>query len=138
MARHVVHTEGSIVDTVFDLFDSVPYQFLKIERGTVRGNRITEAYDAEGIFKRRNDMIQVNNQELRQAAATLHIHPDEPFIADITVNGKILFVGNGIRINGVDYSIEGDTGGENYDEGELEHYTLTLQNADYSDYEEES
>lgn len=126
------------MDTVFDVFESVPYQFLKIKRGTVSGNRITDTYDAEGVYKRRNDMTQVNNQELRQSAATLHIHPDEPFIADVTVDGKILFVGNGVRVDGVDYDIVGDTGGENYDEGELEHYTLTLQNADFSDYEEES
>lgn len=126
------------MDTVFDLFESVPYQFLKIKRGTKYGNEIESTYDAEGVYKRRNDKIQVNNQELRQSAATLHIHPDEAFIADITVNNKILFVGNGIRLDGVDYEIVGDTGGENYDEGELEHYTLTLQNADFSDFAEES
>jgi hypothetical protein len=126
------------VDTVFDVFESVPYQFLEVSRGGVYGNRITATHDAYGVYKRRNEKIQVNNQELRQSAATLHIHPDEPFIANITVDGKILFVGNGIRVDGVDYEIVGDTGGDNYDEGKREHYTLTLQNADYSEYTEES
>lgn len=126
------------MDTVFDVFEETPYEFLVVSRGGVYGNRITDTYDAEGVYKRRNDMVQVNNQELRQSAATLHVHPDEPFIADITVDGKILFVGNGIRVDGVDYEIIGDTGGFNFDAGEMEHYTLTLQNTDYSDFTEES
>lgn len=126
------------MDTVFDVFEEVPYQFLKVSRGGVYGNRITATQDAYGIYKRRNDMVQVNNQELRQSAATLHIHPDEAFIADITVDDKILLVGNGVRVEGVDYEIIGDTGGGNFDDGELEHYTLTLQVTDYSDYTEGS
>jgi hypothetical protein len=126
------------MDTVFDLFEESPYEFLVISRGGVYGNQITVAYDATGVFKLRDSQIQVNNQELRQSAATLHIHPDEPFIADITVDGKILFVGHGIRVAGVDYEIIGDTAGDNYDTGEREHYTLTLQNADFSDFSEES
>lgn len=126
------------MDTVFDLFDEVPYQFLEVSRGGVYGNRITAVHDATGVFKRRNGKLQSNNQELRQSASTLHIHPDEPFIANITVDGKILFVGHGIRVGGVDYEIAGDTGGSNFDDGEIEHYTLTLRNADYSEYGEGS
>jgi hypothetical protein len=126
------------VNTVFDLFEEVPYEFLKVSRGGVYGNRITGVYTAYGVFKRRNNKIQTNNQELRQSASTLHIHPDEPFIADITIDGKILFVGNGVRVGGVDYEIESDTGGQNFDTGELEHYTLALQVTDYSDFSEGS
>lgn len=126
------------MDSVFDLFEEVPYQFLEIARGTVYGNRITDVHDAYGVFKRRNEKVQANNQELRQSASTLHIHSDEPFITQITVEGKILFVGHGIRIDGVDYEIIGDTGGKNFDTGKLEHYTLTLQNADYSEFAEGS
>jgi len=138
MAKHAPGMEYTTVDTVFDVFEQVSYQFLEVSRGGVYGNRITATHDAMGVFKLRNSMVQQQNQELRQSAAALHIHPDESFIADITTAGKIQFVGNGVRVAGVDYEIIGNTGGDNYDDGEREHYTLTLQNADYSDYEEES
>lgn len=126
------------MDTVFDLFEEVPYQFLKVSRGGVYGNRIVDSHDAYGVFKLRDEKIQVNNQELRQSTATLHIHPDEPFIVDITVNGKVQFVGHGVQVDGVDYEIVGGTGGDNFDTGEREHYRLTLQNTDYSEFTEES
>lgn len=119
------------MDTVFDVFDEVPYTFLVVSRGGVYGNRITAQHNATGVFKLRNEMVQVNNQELRQSAATLHIHPDEPFLNSIDV-------GQGIRCQGQDYEIIGQTGGDNYDTGVREHYTLTLQNTDYSDYTEGS
>lgn len=123
--------EGTTVDTVFDLFEEVSYEFLVISRGSVYGNRITDTHNAYGVFKLRNEMVQVNNQELRQSAATLHVHPEDTFITDN-------LVGNGIRVSGQDYGIIGQTGGRNFDTGELEHYTLTLQNSDFSDFEEES
>lgn len=116
------------MDTVFDHFDLTPYTFLEISRGGVFGNRITAEHQAEGIFKLRNDMVMVNNQEVRQSAATLHVRPDESFISSIAV-------GQGVRCMEQDYEIIGQTGGTNYDEGEIEHYTLTLQNADYSEYQ---
>jgi len=119
------------VDTVFDIFEQVPYQFLEVSRGGVYGNRITATHDAMGVFKLRNSMVQQQNQELRQSAATLHVHPDESFITDNSV-------GQGIRVQGQDYEIIGQTGGRNFGTGELEHYTLTLQISDYSDYAEES
>lgn len=131
MAAHVRAIGGAIVDTVFDVFEEVPYQFLEISRGGVYGNRITATHDATGVFKLRNEMVQVGNQELRQSAATLHVRPDEPFISAIAV-------GQGIRCQGQDYEIIGQTAGYNYDNGILEHYTLTLQNTDYSDYTEGS
>lgn len=118
------------MDTVFDLFEEVPYEFLEVSRGGVYGNRITASHSAHGVFKRRNDMIQSNNQELRQSAATLHIHPDEDFITSVDV-------GQGIRCQGQDYEIIGQTGGDNYDTGEREHYTLTLQNTSYAEVVED-
>lgn len=117
--------------TVFDIFDLQDYEFLTVERGGVYGNRITGTYQAQGVFKLRNEMIMVNNQELRQSAATLHVRPDESFITSVAV-------GQGIRCMGQDYEIIGQTGGKNYDNGVLEHYTLSLQNTDYSDYTETS
>lgn len=74
-------------------------------------------------------MVMVNNQELKQSAATLHIRPDETF-----ANSNL--VGNGIRVEGQDYEIIGQTGGDDYHFGDREHYTLYLQTTDYSDYEE--
>lgn len=126
------------MDTVFDIFEEIPYQFLEISRGGVYGNRIVAVHDAYGVFKRRNDMVQVNNQELRQSASTLHIHPEEVFFGNIMVDGKLQFVGHGVRVDGVNYEIVGDTEGKNFDDGAIEHYTLTLQTADYSEYAESS
>lgn len=124
----VIYTEYGAVETVFDVFDLSDYQFLEISRGGVYGNRITATHNASGVFKLRNEMVQVNNQELRQSAATLHVRPDEPFISNIAV-------GQGIRCQGQDYEIIGQTGGDNFDNGTREHYTLTLQVTDYSDLE---
>lgn len=119
------------MDTVFSLFEEIPYEFLEISRGGVYGNRITDTHNATGVFKLRNEMVQVNNQELRQSASTLHVHPNETFLTGSDV-------GQGIRVDGQDYEIIGQTGGRNFDTGELEHYTLTLQNTDYSEYTETS
>lgn len=119
------------MNTVFDVFDLSDYEFLEISRGGVYGNRITATHDAQGVFKLRNEMVQVNNQELRQSAATLHVRPDETFISAIAV-------GQGIRCQGQDYEIIGQTGGDNYDNGVREHYILTLQATDYSDFTEGS
>ena len=117
--------------SVFDAFPNglTPYQFLNISRGDVYGNVITSVTNATGIFKLRNEQIQVNNQELRQSAATLHIRPTETF-----ANSNL--VGNGIRVEGQDYEIIGQTGGNDYEHGDREHYTLSLQTTDFSDYEE--
>lgn len=117
--------------TVFDLFQQQAYTFLEVSRGGVYGNQITDSHDAMGVFKLRNDMVQVNNQELRQSAATLHVKPDESFISSLAV-------GQGIRTGGQDYEIIGQTGGMNYQTGQIEHYTLTLQVTDYSEYAEGS
>ena len=115
------------MDTVFDVFEVTPYTFLSVLRGGVYGNVITSTVEATGVFKLRNDKVVDNNQELRQSAATLHVRPEEPFMTS-------LVVGQGIVVEGQEYEIIGQTGGKNYDNGVMEHYTLTLQNADYSDY----
>jgi hypothetical protein len=122
--------EFTVVDNVFDNFELTPYTFLEVTRGGVYGNRITATHSAEGVFKLRSEMVMVNNQEVRRSAATLHVKPDESFISSIAV-------GQGIRVEGQDYEIIGQTGGKNYEDGELEHYTLTLQNTDYSEYTED-
>lgn len=117
--------------TVFDVFVNTPYTFLRVSRGGVYGNVITMSIDAQGVFKLRNGMVQANNQESRQSDATLHIRPSETFAAED-------IVGQGIRHNGLDYEITGQTGGQNFDNGALEHYRLTLNRTDYSEFTETS
>lgn len=116
------------MDDVFSVFEEQPYTFLEVSLGEVAGDRIVSEVNAMGVFKLRNEQVLVNNQELRQSAATLHIHPTESF-----ANGNM--VGNGIQVDGIDYAIIGQTGGRNFDTGVLEHYRLTLENANYSDFD---
>lgn len=114
--------------SVFDEFINTPYTFLVISRGGVYGNIIQSSHNANGVFKLRSGMVMVNNQESRQSDATLHIKPDEPFLPN-------QLVGHGIRAEGKDYEIIGVTGGDDFDAGVREHYRLTLQVADYSEFD---
>lgn len=113
-----------MTDTVFDFFEVTPYTFLSVNRGKVRGNIILETFPANGVFKLRNGMVSVNNQESQQSDATLHIKPNEVF-------AEVDMVGQGIRKDGIDYKIVGQTAGTNFDTNELEHYRLTLQRAKF-------
>lgn len=119
---------------VFDVFEEVSYQYLEISRGGVYGNRITGMHNAIGVADLDGGMVTSNNQETHQSDSLLYIHPSESFLPD---NPKE-FVGNGIRIDGNDYEVIGYGIGRNQDEGVIEHYELTLQSADYSDYTEGS
>lgn len=112
--------------TVFDLFQSKPFVFLEIARGTVRGNVIAAEHQASGLFKLRNRAVALENTEVADGNATMHVKPDEPFIS----TSKNL-VGHGIRIYGKEYEIVAQTGGMNYDTGVMEHYTLTLNEASF-------
>jgi hypothetical protein len=114
---------------VFSVFISIPYQFLKIE-DTVRGDTIVSITDATGVFKLRTGSVTTANEENRQSTPTLHIRPSESFIL---ANGGNL-VGHGIRIEGKDYEIVGQTGGDNFHNGVREHYRVTLAAKDFSDY----
>lgn len=116
--------------TVFDVFMQTGYTFLKISRGGVTGNSILSQSSAMGVFKLRSDMVRGSNSETIDSASTLHIKPSESFLSD---NGDNL-VGHGVRINGRDYEIIGQTGGMNYHTGEMEHYTATLQPTDFSGF----
>lgn len=115
---------------VFSVFTSTPYTFLKVSRGGVYGNVIQSQTTAQGIFKLRDGMEATQTSENRQSTATLHIRPTEAFISDV---GNEL-VGHGIRKDGKDYEILGVTGGMNYHNGSMEHYTLTLDRTDYAEY----
>lgn len=131
MAKLTGVMQGIMDITVFDTFTLSEYTFLEIERGTVAGDIIVSETIAEGVFKLRTGFISADNQETRQADATLHIRPSEGFIE---ANGGNL-VGHGVRVEDVDYEITGVTAGDNYETGEREHYRVTLNVTNYSDWE---
>lgn len=112
---------------VFDAFDLTAYTYLELSRGGVAGNMIVSETNADGVFKLRTGMNVSNDQETKSSDATLHIRPDEPFTPK---------VGNGIWVEGDSYEIVGLTGGDNFDTGEREHYRVTLQATDFSDFAE--
>jgi hypothetical protein len=112
---------------VFEAFRETPYKFLKLAQGGVLGNATVTEFDASGIFKERNGMIQNNNLETVDSDATLHIRPTETFIAEVGGN----LVGHGVLVNKngytAHYRIIGQVEGYNYDENVLEFYRLTLK-----------
>lgn len=114
---------------VFDVFDLTDYTFLEISRGGVEGNMIVSQTTTTGVFKLRSQMVRGENSETKESNATLHIRPDESFL--LTTDNNL--VGHGVIVNGKDYEIVGQTGGQNFDNGILEHYTATLQEADFED-----
>lgn len=115
--------------TIFDTFDLTPYTFLEIDRGGVTGNTIADETLAEGVFKLRANLVRGENAETKSSNATLHIKPDEPFLEANDNN----LVGHGVRVNEQTYEIVGQTGGQNYHDGVLEHYTVTLQESAFPD-----
>jgi len=122
------------VNEVFDHFDLTDYTFLFISRGGVAGNVITGQYEADGVFKLRSQLVRGENSETKESNATLHVRSTEPFLEPTSNN----LVGHGVIVNGRSYEIIGQTGGQNYHNGVLEHYTATLQDADFSELEESS
>lgn len=110
--------------TVFDVFQETPYDFLQIERGMTEGDVIVSERSLMGVFKLREGEEQVGNMENPISSATLHAHPDDNF-------GVSEFVGQGVRVNGVTYDITNVTGGMNFDNGQMEHLTFTLQRAEF-------
>lgn len=126
-----------IVDvSVFDAFPEAvrEYEFLQISRGTIVGDVISSITKANGIFKFKTGVQVAESQENRQSTSTLHIMPTESFI---TLN-KGNLVGHGVRIDGNDYMIEGQTGGDNFANMVHEHITLILTANDFSDYQLET
>lgn len=120
--------------TVFDVFDLTNYTFLELSRGGVPGNTIVATYNTEGVFKLRSAMTRNPNSETKESNATLHVRPSESFLSGLQGN----LVGHGVRIQGKDYEIIGQTGGKNFHNGVMEHYTATLQETSFSDFSEAS
>ena len=114
---------------VFDIFSTVSYDFLEISRGNVYGNQIVSRVTAEGIFKLRSGITRTTREEYRQSTATLHIKPTESFLT--TFNKQL--VGHGIEIGFDYYEIVGITEGIDFVTGKVNHYTLTLQSADFAE-----
>ncbi len=112
--------------TVFDVFTQTPYEFLTIARGQVYGNRVTGSRSLQGIFKLKSGMEKANGMELLNSDATLHVHPED--FADMNTND---LVGQGVTVNGQDYSIEGVSEGKNFDNGIIEHIYMRLQKATF-------
>ena len=113
--------------TVFDVFKTSPYTFLEIAQGQVRGDTVVSSRPLEGIFKDKAGEVQNGNMEALQSTATLHVKPaDFPEISDC-----LALIGQGVQVNGQDYSVIGATAGTNFDTGEIEHYRLTLQKAEF-------
>lgn len=112
---------------VFDVFDLTPYTFYRIGRGKVRGNTILESYEASGVFKLRKDIVVNENSENIESNSSLHIRSTESFLEEISNN----CVGHGVLCDGKTYEVIGQTGGKNYHNGVMEHYTLTLQEAKF-------
>lgn len=120
--------------TVFETFELSTYTFLKLSTGGILGNQVQSQTEAQGVFKEREDMVVNNNLETKTADATLHIKPSEPFVADLS--GYL--VGHGVQVDGRDYRVIGQTGGQNYQDGSLEHIRVTLKRESLAEYESSS
>lgn len=114
--------------TVFTAFREIPYKFLEITRGTVYGNQIKSETELMGVFKLRANQATNQNIEMFQSNATLHAHPE-----DFKAYSSADLVGQGVRVDEIDYEITNVTAGLNFDSGITEHLTFTLQRASYGD-----
>lgn len=125
---------------VFEVFPEaiIPCTFLELNQGGVLGNTVKSQHEFEGILKERKGMTQNQNMELKESTSTLHVKPDEPFIA--TVGGSL--IGHGIKAtkNGrtETYRIIGYPDGHDFDEGESDFFWLTLKAESLADYGVES
>lgn len=115
--------------TVFDVFREEAFVFLKISRGEVYGNRIVSQKKLRGIVKIREGMTTQVNREDRESNSTVHVHPED--FANLTRED---IIGNGIRYGNADYSIVGMTEGRNFETNTVEHLTLTLESANFTNY----
>lgn len=122
----------------FTLFANTPYTFLKIKQD-VTGNTVEQEWEAKGIFKIRDAMLQIDNVEQYDGLeASLHIKPSEPFIA--TLNAEL--VGHGIRASKdgtepLTYRIRAIVEGRDFDTGVLKFYRVLLKRESLSEWQDE-
>lgn len=100
--------------------------YIDLARARVYGDLIKESKTIRGIFKVRSGMTTTNGAEASSSSATVHVHPED-------FDGINDIVGNGIVYNGADYEITGITEGRNFDNNQVEHYTLTLERANVAE-----
>ena len=121
---------------VFEAFPEAiqPITFLELNEGGILGNTIKSTHTFNGILKERKGMTQNQNMELKESTSTLHIPPQEAFIA--SVGGEL--VGHGIRAtkNGstVEYRIVGQREGYDFDLGQLMFYRIELKKESLAEY----
>lgn len=111
--------------TVFDVFKEQEYSYLEIVQSSVRGDVVANETPLMGVFKDKAGSVQNGNMESVDSSATLHVHPED----FENINNCTELIGNGVTVNEQDYSIVGATAGTNFDNGDIEHYRLTLQKA---------
>lgn len=116
--------------TVFDVFKEIPYQLLEIKQSSITGDTIISERTLQGIFKERSGEVQSGNMESVSSSSTLHVHP-----SDFNSQDCSSLIGQGVRVNGVEYSITGATAGRNFDDNTIEHFRLTLQKAKFTKLE---
>lgn len=112
---------------IFDLFATTNYTFLQLNSGS-GGNAVVQEWEANGIVKLRDGMIQEDSTEAFESTSSVHVRPTEPFLAVLDGN----LVGHGIRVNNaagepVTYRIEGQVEGKDFDLGTTEFFRVTLK-----------
>lgn len=117
--------------TVFEAFRSEPIEFLEISRGGVYGNRITNIRSITGVVKRRSNLSQGSTSELINTNTTVHIRPE-----DVAEYNTETLIGNGLVIDGENFTITNATEGRNFISDSVEHITLTVQPATLVEDEE--
>lgn len=113
--------------TVFDVFKEIPYQFLEIKQSSITGDTIVSERTLQGIFKDRAGEVQSGNMESVSSSSTLHVHP-----SDFNGQDCSSLIGQGVRVNNIEYSINGATAGRNFEDNTIEHFRLTLQRAKFT------
>lgn len=113
---------------VFDVFDLTDYTFLQISRGGVAGNSVVESFPATGVFKLRSSLVRNQSSENQESNTTLHIRSTESFLEAIGNN----LIGHGVIVGDISYAIIDQTGGKNFHDGVMEHYTATLQEEEFN------
>lgn len=115
-----------MVMSIFDYFDTAEYTFLRVSP-QVKGLKILEEYEADGVFKIRGGMT-VANIETPTADATLAVKAEEGFVSDLEAD----MVGHCVRVSRtpyetLDYRIVGQVEGYDWDTNELDFYKLSLK-----------
>jgi hypothetical protein len=115
--------------SVFTNFSSQPYKFLILKQ-TPQGRVVDQTFNAEGVFKLRDGMIENDSLESETADATLRIKPSEPFVDTLEAN----MVGQGVEVGrdheAQSYRVLSQTEGYDYDLNRMDFFLLELKRED--------